>query len=239
MLINEFEVMEHPFGYKVEYWDGAAYLTPREQVVSVRLNITEPQMNKMYTLIPIGLGLKAEMVLAFIESFKDSVEFCNWSEADIRQYAENNLNDYFAGKRGKPHPSSVMTVDPDNYTVTGLALLLYDNMERITLDLLYVAPAWQRRKLATTLVSSAVNNLYKDGVKELYSTYHICNVHSRRWHHAFGFVDLYDQFYIRQKYAWYQHEIRRHEKLGWHDKRVVLQHKMNYWHSQLDDQWRL
>ena len=238
MTIKEFEIMEHPFGYKAEYWDGKAVFTPREQNVTTKLNIVRRSIKTSYNLMPINPSFKPQMIEAFFESFQDSVEFCDWPQDKIRAHAEKIINDYFAGVRGKPHPVSVTALEPDKGDLAGLALFLCDRREQINLDLLFVMPSYQRKKAATEMVSSAVNRLYEDGIRELYSAYHICNEGSSKWHRSFGFEDVYDQLYIRLKYSWCRHEIWRHEKLGLNNKAEELIKERDYWYSQLEDVWK-
>lgn len=52
------------------------------------------------------------------------------------------------------------------------------------------------------------------------------------------FQDIYDQFYIRLKYAWFRHEIWRHEQLGLPDRIEELTRRRDDWHSQLQDDWK-
>jgi N-acetylglutamate synthase-like GNAT family acetyltransferase len=243
MSIEEFHLMEHPFGWKEEYWDGKAHLTPREHIVTTKLDITKRTNNNKNTnnfnLVPIAESYKAQMIEAFFETFKDSVEFCNWESEQIEKHAEKNINNYFEGKRGKPLSQSVMVLDSkNNQKVLGLALFLYDKKEKIRLDLLLVRPEYQGKKMATEMVSKVVNYLDEQGITELFSDYHICNEGSRDWHHGFGFKDVYDQLYIRLKYSWYRHEIWRHQKLDLTNKIESLEEQMNWWYSQLEENWR-
>jgi hypothetical protein len=88
MTIEEFSHIEYPFGYKVEYWDGETIFIPREQNVRAKLDITERGININHNLKPVSSSLKLQMIDAFFESFKDSVEFCDWPEDKIRYHAE-------------------------------------------------------------------------------------------------------------------------------------------------------
>lgn len=85
---------------------------------------------------------------------------------------------------------------------------------------------------------SAANSLHAAGIATLTSTHHLCNEDSRRWHQAFGFVDVYDQMYIRLKYAWYRNEIWRREKLGLTEGLDALAEERDCWYAQLDEMWR-
>lgn len=237
MSIQEFELMQYPFGWKAEYANGNAIFIPRDLYVSTKVTIEWRSVNKSYPLIPANPDFKSQMISAFFESFQDGVEFCNWSVDAIQEHAENNINNYFNGVRGQPLSVSAIALEPDTENIAGLALFTYDQHGNggTSLDLLFVRPSHQRKRVATAMVSSAVNQLQKQGIEELYSGFHVCNKDSEKWHHAFGFKDIYDQFYIRLKYAWFRREIWRHEKLGLQDQIEELTRQRDYWHSQLQD----
>lgn len=239
MSMREFELMEHPFGWKAEYCQGKAMLTPREFYVATKLKISPRSADTNYLLVPADPTLKQSMISAFFESFRDSVEFCNWPIPTIKKHAEKNINNYFDGVRGKPLSVSVIAVEPDSDRIAGLALF---NQNRrgdgeTNLDLLFVRPLHQRKGLATAMVSAAVNQLKEQGIEELCSGFHVCNQNSEKWHHAFGFQDVYDQFYIRLKCAWFRHEIWRHEQLGLPDRVEELTRQRDYWQSQIKEDW--
>lgn len=237
MTIDEYHLLEQPFGYKVEYWDGHTVITPRDNPVTTCLAVTAREASPSLRTVPVDPARQQEMAETFFAAFHDTVEFCDWYEHKIREHAENNIKGYFEGKRGEPHPASVMALAEDG-SLIGVALLLTDEDSKVCLDLLYVLPAWQRQKIATNMVATAVNSLYQARVETLISTYHICNEDSRRWHHAFGFVDVYDQMYIRLKYAWYRNEIWRREKLGLTEGLDALVEERDRWYAQLDEMWR-
>ena len=82
------------------------------------------------------------------------------------------------------------------------------------LYLLFVAPQWQRRRLATAMASAAINELNELGEKTLTSRYHIGNEQSMAWHQRFGFVEEPDlrraRLYLQQARV----ELWRREKIG-------------------------
>jgi GNAT superfamily N-acetyltransferase len=237
MTFDEYDLLEQPFGYKVEYWDGHTVITPRDNPVTTRLVITARGGNPTCHIVPVDPARQQEMAETFFAAFHDTVEFCGWYEHKIREHADSSIKRYFAGKRGEPHPASVMALAEDG-SISGIALLLTDTEGEVCLDLLYVVPSYQRQHIATQMVATAVNSLHATGIATLTSTYHICNEDSRRWHHAFGFVDVYDQMYIRLKYAWYRNEIWRREKLGLTKGLDALAAERDCWYAQLDEMWR-
>lgn len=224
MSVEEFELMEHPFGWKTEYFSGKAHLTPREHLVRTQLTLIPQAIVVSGQMVSVDPSLKEQMIATFFEAFEDSVEFCDWSLQDIRNHAAKNINNYFQGVRGKPHPVSRMALEPNSQQIIGLALFAEkktgqmkettQSEEHVELDLLLVQPSHQRRGIATQMVASAIDSLYAEGVKDLWSGYHICNDCSRAWHQQLGFQDRPDYFYCRLKAAWYRDRIWRLEKLG-------------------------
>jgi hypothetical protein len=89
------------------------------------------------------------MIATFFEAFEDSVEFCDWSLDAILTHATKNINNYFQGVRGKPHPVSRMALEPHSDRLIGLALFVENKQEQIELDLLLVQPSRQRMGIAT------------------------------------------------------------------------------------------
>ncbi len=238
MSIEEFEIMSYPFGWKAEYWDNHAHLSPREHIVKTRV-VLEPQaLIGSFNLMPVKTSFKEQMIEAFFESFRDSVEFCDWPENQIRLHAQKNINGYFQGSRGKPLSASVIVMRPNMNQVVGLALFLENREGHTKLDLLYVVPSYQRKGIATQMVAHAANILYDEGVQTLYSAYHICNEGSHDWQHSYGFLEIPDQFYCRLKYAWFRHEIWRREKLGIEEGVCELETERDRWYEQLTDDWR-
>lgn len=236
MGIQEYLDLEQPFDYKVEYLDGEAVYSPRECVVNAHLNVTPQAVATDYSLLPADISWKQDMMAAFFEAFQDSVEFCDWEVDAIKAFAAKNIKDYFGGIRGQPHPASVIALSPENGTLAGLALLLTDHDGRVSLDLLFVIPPHQRKKVASNLLAYAINRLSADGITELYSAYHICSDISQKWHYANGFTDVYDGYITHLKYGWFSKEIQRRQRLGLVEGLSALEAQRDYWLSQRDAQ---
>jgi GNAT superfamily N-acetyltransferase len=228
MSVEEFELMERPFGWKAEYFSGKGHLTPREQLVRTQLTLT-PQAAASDRLVPVDPSLQEQMIATFFEAFEDSVEFCDWALEDILDHARKNINNYFQGVRGQPHPGSRMALEPNSQRIIGLALFVENKHSRVELDLLLVKPEQQRTGIATAMVATAINSLYADGVKDLRSGYHICNEGSRAWHHSLGFTEIPEYFYCRLKAAWYRDRIWRQEKLGVTEQLARLRAEKDRW----------
>lgn len=239
MSFAEYEVLEQPFGWKVEYWDGQARFTPRGLGVTTRIDLAPnslPQQSTLqqHTLIPADSTYAEQMIDKYIEVFSDSVEFCGWPIEDVKKSAERDIQRYFAGERGEPLTASVIALKPNSQQLAGLALFILKEGQPPQLRLLYVRSQFQRQGMATAMVLSGIDNLRSANFKELFSTYHICNQESRQWHHSFGFQDVYDAYYARLRLGWLHREICRREKLGVVKGVDVLMKERDQWQSQLD-----
>ena len=237
MSHEEFELMPHPFGWKVEYWDNEAHLTPREVPVHVRLGLKSTKVLNVCEVADIESADADKLTDAFFKTFRHSVEFFNWPVAKIRSHAAGNIRDFFNGVRGRPLPISSMAID-NRKKPLGLALFVQKEDGLTELDLLFVSQHLQRRGIASQLVGTAVNSLFDNAVLELRSAYYICNEDSRQWHTKFGFEEIPDQTYIRMKYYWCRHEIWRLTQIGDQDKIPELVREEACWYAQLDDLWK-
>ncbi len=242
MSFAEYEVLEYPFGWKAEYWDGQARLTPREMGVTTRLDLSRSVIPKttlrQHTLVPVDSSYAEQMIAGYFEVFADSVEFCNWPLENLQESAERSISRYFEGKRGDPLPASVIALEPNTQKLAGLALFVLKAEQRPRLELLYVRSPFQRQAMAAAMAGWGINHLIKADCQELLSAYHICNSQSRQWHHKLGFQDVYTPFYIRLRLGWLNHEIGRREKLGTLTGLETLTQEQAQWRSQIGpDDW--
>lgn len=203
------------FGWKHEYWDGHARLTPRHHHVHVYVRVgsgiaaVAPSCLFVRSVVPAD----AEgLVEAFIETFEDGVEFCDWPVEKFHEHAQRNITDYFAGQRGTPLlATSRLALDGEG-RVAGAALVC-GREEGPVLDLLMVRPGFRRRGVASTLVGAAVEGLHAGGVAVLRSAYHVANEESTYWHRTFGFEEEPDLNLARLRRVFFYHEMSRHEGL--------------------------
>lgn len=238
MSFAEFEIMERPFGWKVEYWDGQAHLTPREFGIATRINLSPRPLQQNHALIPVHPSYAEQMIAGYFEVFVDSVDLCGYSEAQVQDSAKKCIDHYFSGKKGEALPASIIALDQNSQKLAGLALFILNREQKPHLELLYVRPQFQRRGMATAMVTLGMNNLIESNFQALFSTYHICNEGSRLWHHKMGFQDIYDPYYIRLKSSWLNQEIWRKEKLGLGEGLDALIQERDEWQSQLDPEDR-
>lgn len=217
MSIEEFELLPMRPGWKYEYWDGRAHITPREHGVVVAMPVTTKPVNTSLVLRRATSADASELTAAFLEAFVDSAEYCDWRTHKISEAADKAIRSHFAGERGKPHLASRVAIGFDRErgcdSIVGAALLAHAPRYSI-LDLLFVRPAWQRHGIATALLSDAMNHLQKGGESILKSAYHAANEASMNWHHRFGFVEEPDLMSARLYSSAAHHELWRREKIG-------------------------
>ena len=233
--MDEYLQMQQPFGYKVEYYNGEAVFEPREIAVDAWLKLSPRPVASQWPFVAVDPVHSEAMKAAFYLAFHDTVEFCDWPEQAIRKHAQKNIDDYFAGVRDEPHAVSRMLLKDD--CVIALALFLTDRDGHVKLDLLFVLPEFQRLGIAAAIVAIAINELQQQGVTEIFSAYHALNQASQDWHRAFGFEDVYGQYYVRMKYSWYRREIQRLEQLGAAVGEELLRER-DYWDGLLEEEWR-
>jgi len=219
MAWEEWERMPWRFGWKHEYWDGHAHLTPRQDHVHVRFGLGSSP--RVIAVAPARLSVRPvvpaseapqELVQTFIEAFEDGVEFCDWPAEKVDEHARRNITDYFAGRRGRPLLKvSRLALDEVDHIVG--AALLGEREAGPTLDLLMVRPDFRRRGISDALVGVAAEKLYAQGAAVLRSAYCVSNVESGLWHRAFGFQEEPDLSLARLRRMFFAHEASRHEGL--------------------------
>jgi GNAT superfamily N-acetyltransferase len=132
------------------------------------------------------------LVDAYVAAFEDSAEYCDAPLEEVWRSARENIRAFYAGDRGEALPSSCQAVDETagkpTEVVAGAALVTRAKDGCPLLDILFVRPRWQRRGLATALVSWSLARLLAQGETTLRSRYHLANEPSRAWHHRFGFT---------------------------------------------------
>lgn len=222
MTPDEFEVMPRRPGWKHEYTDGHAVITPRDHLVIVRAAVTprpvaifdEDELHLQRVGADVGPEDVDRLVATFIDAFVETVEYCDWDYARIEASAWKSVNGFFTGRRGRPHPASRIALTPSEYFPIAGAALLVDQPDGTALDLLFVRHTWRRRGLGTSLVAAAMNQLYEEGVQTLRSAYHVANEPSAAWHRSFGFTEEPDLFLAKLRLQAIQHDLCRRKKLG-------------------------
>ena len=228
-------------GWKFEYWDGKAHISPAHRTVATSLD-TEPRSYRSPCQIrPVESRYQPGMIDAFVAAFRDTIEYCDWEDERIRDSARDSVIGFFSGERGDPLPASRLALvshpEGKRESVVGASLVVGMRGGSPLLDILFVAPEWQRKGVATALVSSVIHRLHHGGHRRLKSRYNLGNDGSRAWHREFGFVEDSDLFLAEAYRRHAEHELWRREKLGnlTREERRKLMLEVDRWRAQADE----
>jgi GNAT superfamily N-acetyltransferase len=164
-------------------------------------------------------ALKAD----FAEAFKGYTDYLYCTEKQLLKLGSAVLRDFFAlGKDSLCRRASCLAVDPDNPArVIGAALLASTNKSVRTppqvatqLQRVFVVPGWQRRGIATALVSEVLNRLWDAGQESLISGCSDYNMPSKRFHLGLGATEVLRSHARRPLFYWARNEIWRRAHLG-------------------------
>jgi RimJ/RimL family protein N-acetyltransferase len=105
------------------------------------------------------------------------------------------------------------------------------NANEAQLDVLMIAPAWQRRGLASMLLGATLAALSSGKIARLVSRWHLANEPSISWHQKVGFIEEPDLFNARLYYRAAQSELWRLGQLGQltPDRRAAILDKEKRW----------
>lgn len=217
MSWEEYELMPWKLGWKHEYWDGHAHITPREHAVCVVADVVSRPVGSPCVFRSLLPEDQRSLSALFFQAFRDTVEFCDWKTKAILEAAVSAIETFRSGQRGKPHNASRVAVSAGSCAaddrVIGAALIVEPSPGQPVLDMLFVSTRERRRGIASALVGAAMNELDLLGVKTLESAYVMGNEESRAWHQGFGFVEEPDLITARLYYRHAQHELKRNDAL--------------------------
>jgi len=192
MSLAEFRLLPRDPGWKYEYFDDMAHVTPRARVATVRVSVGSRLFETPLPLRGVVASDREGLVAAYVAAFDDSAEYCDVTPEGILRSAQENIRDFYAGDRGEALRSSCVAVDEAAEdlveVVAGAALVTRAKDGSPLLDMLFVRPRWQRRGLAAALVSWSLRELLAEGEATLRSRYLLANEPSRAWHQDFGFT---------------------------------------------------
>jgi GNAT superfamily N-acetyltransferase len=235
---EEWELLPYQPGWKYEYWDGHAHITPNHQTAVTTAAVTPRPVNAPCTLRHVLLADETSLLAVYMEAFADNQAFCDYTNAQFLDAARLDLRKSFTGQRAPLLTASRVAVAPTatGEQLVGAALLSRDREYGPVLDLLFIMPQWQRCGLATALVATAMNALHQAGESILTSCYQLANLASQAWHRTFGFVERPDLRYAQAYHRRARQELFRREKTGGLTaaERAALQAEVQYWRDQME-----
>ena len=207
MTWEEFEVAEIPLGWKAEYWDGHAYITPRHHGVMMKIAVEPREIKNSVEVKPISETTPESLSKLFYSSFVKSIEYIGRTKYSIKKSSIKEIERFFGGKRGIPQLElSKIAFSKDK--LVG-ACLVSKYKYGFKDEILFVHPKHQRKGIGNALVSSVLNDLHKLWEKTFWSEHHISNEISASWHRKFGFTEVPDLMTLQYRRRYYKHEIYR------------------------------
>jgi GNAT superfamily N-acetyltransferase len=189
---EEFRLLPRDPGWRYEYFGEMAHITPRQRLVTVRVEVGSRPLAAPLVLRRVAPSDQEELVVAYVAAFADSADYCDVPADETSLSARKNIQAFHAGDRGEVLPASCVAVDEaatDGVDVlAGAALVTRAKDGGPLLDMLFVRPRWHRHGLATALVSWSLRELLAGGEATLRSRYLLANEASRAWHQRFGFT---------------------------------------------------
>jgi RimJ/RimL family protein N-acetyltransferase len=239
MTVDEYHLLPFEPGWKCEYWDGKAHYSPRYHAVVTTVAVAPRDVTTDCLLRQPAESDIEPLTPVYIAAFRETIEYFGYSQEQIAEAARRDLTNYFTGQHGQPTSASCVAIapgsNPDEENFAGVAMVTGAGNGPL-LYLLFVAPEWQLRGLATAMVSAAINELHELGEKTLTSRYHIGNEQSLAWHQRFGFVEEPDlrraQLYLQQAKV----ELWRREKIGHltDEERAKLVAGVAHWEAEVE-----
>ena len=238
MSYEEWDLLPYQPGWKHEYWDGRAHITPNHQTAVTVVEVTPRQVHLPCTLQRVVPEDESALLAVYLEAFADNQAFCDYTEEQFHEAARKDLRESFTGRRAPLLSAAHVAVDTDGTAsqIIGAALISREQEYGPILDLIFIRPRHQRYGIATALAASAINILHEQGERTLTSCYQLANTASQTWHRGFGFVEKPDLRYARAYYRRARQELYRREKLGdlKADDDAALRAEVAYWSEQID-----
>ena len=183
----------HP-GWKIEYIHGEAVFQPREAFAYGALPVRPPTSHAPagVAVHPLDSVDATALIELFHDAFSETPEYAGWSDETFAKEPRRVVHDFLAGKRGAISPASRVAVRDG--ALVGAAFLVAHDAGAALLDVLMIAPAAQRRGIATALATAALAHLAATGGGRLISRWHLANEASVAWHRRQGFIEEPDFF---------------------------------------------
>ncbi|MEZ6131558.1 MAG: GNAT family N-acetyltransferase [Planctomycetaceae bacterium] len=237
MPIEDFLVMKHRLGWKHEYWDQTARLSPQYTAVAdfelpvARTFVAEPKLSPGYELRPVDHSDCAAIVKLFQRAFDQSIEYTGWSDSDFQKDAEASAESFF----GRRHSAGRTTGYLNQSFVVTLsdavvaALQIRPDHRGPVVEPVMVDPEHHRQGLGKAMLCAVLAVLRQADIPTLYSRCHLGNSASLNWHAGVGFHEVPNYFSACHRVHHFEWMVRHFEHLGHADAAECMRQKANEW----------
>ena len=110
MAFDAFERLLRKPGWKYEYFNGEAILSPKSLFVVTTVAVESRTVRSRFLLRSAIPDDEGQLIDAYLEAFRDTVEYCDWPAEAIERSARETIQKFFGGDRGRPHEASRLAV---------------------------------------------------------------------------------------------------------------------------------
>jgi len=237
MTVDDFHTMRHRLGWKHEYWDGAARLSPSHIAVTTfsrPLNQrcgARPCLETGYEIQPVNAANEGAVVDLYVKAFESAVEFAGYSDDLYRDTLKSDVARFFEGtlqrnrNRGAVEHSYVV----QHSTVIVAALLVGFRGETPCIEPVMVDPEHQLRGLATALINRTAESLLAAGFTTIQSHCHLANTSSLAWHRKNGFKESPCHLAACHYHEHYRRLVIHHDAAGRSEEATEVELLAQYW----------
>jgi Acetyltransferase (GNAT) family len=199
-------------GWKREYYGGMARVRPSWTQLTFELGLAPRPVARNRGLRPVATGDAAELLAAFLDSFRFAPDYAAYPMRTFRAKAAEYVEGFFGDVRGACSPASAVLVR--GRRIVAAALVKERPPKPPLLDCLFVRPGHFRQGLATAVAARAFNELADAEFTSLRSFSMLANEASIAWHTTFGFRELPDLFVAQARCYSALYERERLEAIG-------------------------
>lgn len=195
MTADQFKKIPREPGWKYEYYNEKAHITPAEMVAVVEL---APSSLPVWIPRPDGIHFERldepfdALAEAAYETFEDSMDYCDWPKESIRQNLGKHLEKWAASEDKDVKQSSRIAWSEETGEVAGV-LMIQRNKSGTgpKISLVFTSPSYRGNGIATTMLLDAWKILEDElDSPRLRSTYTLGNHQAKRWYKFAGFCEV-------------------------------------------------
>ncbi len=226
--MDDFHTMRHRIGWKHEYWDGQAQLSPSSTAIAdFQLRIWKKNDEVVQPCEP-AVGIlripepsdTEELVRLHSEVFESAIEYAGYDEASYHQSNMESIAAFFgqSNRRGYAHGVLAYSrvIEQSGRLIAALLVRAEDADDAASLVVqpIMVAAEHQRHGLGRCLLDAVRSALAGDDRHYLNSRCHLGNEASMAWHRAVGFEEQPSMFAASHRAHHHSWMARHHTAAG-------------------------